>query len=59
MYNELLTFNYNLSNPSIPAIITEHNSKTSAAWNLLTTTADDVTEAAQLSSQITWVILGE
>lgn len=58
MLNELQYLEANINNPSIPVIITEHNSKTSAMWNTLTTTADDITEAAQLSSQITNIILG-
>ena len=33
----------NINNSNIPVIITEHNSKTSAMWNTLTTTADDIT----------------
>ena len=58
MYNELAYLEASINNSKIPVIITEHNSKTSAAWNLLTTSPDDITEAAQLSSQITYVILG-
>ena len=59
MYNEVVYLRTSINNPSIPPIITEHNSKTSLDWNALTTTADDYTEAAQLSSQITSIILAQ
>jgi hypothetical protein len=47
-----------LNNPTIAPIITEHNSKTSASWNLIATTPDTASEAALLASQIMSVVYG-
>jgi hypothetical protein len=59
MYGEQLYLISSINNAAIPPIITEHNSKTSLTWNTLATTADDYTEAAQLASQISFIILAQ
>jgi hypothetical protein len=40
----------------MPVIITEHNSHTSASWNTINSTPDDIYEAATLATQIANVV---